>query len=137
MTAKRKVLALKLMPAGGVIGCALFVVLSLSLVVLGITSSEYLLVALFIPGVIFFGLPFYMLVDPERVARQRQEQAIEVAENQQAAIATNDNDIVAIVTLIIAGMIALVLLWWFIGSVASLPVGVLLTIIILLLLFRR
>lgn len=136
MSASKKALAVKLMPVGAAVGCALFVVLSLALVVFAFASKEYLLAIMFLPGVILFGLPFCILSDPEKVAQQRAEQTDVATEDQREPNSYRSNNSVVLFTLIVGGIIALAVLWGLIGIIASLPVGVLLTIIILLLVFR-
>lgn len=137
MTKTGKILVARQMPLGAVIGCAFFVVLGIFLIALGIASSEYLVAAIFLPGVVFFGMPFYLSIDPKKAEIQRREQAVRAQEARSAAMNTSSNDTVILATFIITGLIAVVALWLIIGLIASLPVGILLTIIILLLLFKR
>lgn len=132
----QKVLAFKLMPLPAVIGCISFVVLSLSIVGFAIESSEFVLMLLFLPGALFFGLPFYIRVDPKSVAEQKANESKRITVNRESVTSTI-SDMFVLATFAVIGLIAIVAIWWLLGLVASLPVGVLLTIIILLLILKR
>lgn len=137
MSTKKKTLVINLMPLGAGIGCAIFVVLSISLIVLAIASSDYLVAAVFLPALIFFGIPFYKTVDPEYVMRQRAAERKRLPEAMHTSLNEDFKATAIIITMIVAGVIAIAILVWLIGFIASLPVGVLLTIIILVLISRR